>query len=181
MARHLQSVTIAIAALLAGAALAQTGVLTEKDTRYLESTYGPTVRAEIVSRMKPEELERLHTVINQTFAADYPGIRYNMVADYLFTVHMQQCQAWSAAHPEQVCPPPENSSIVPGKNVADRQCNACHLFGTSVAPAFRAMAKSGKVSAASLAAAIKQGHRMSPIDLSPEQVKDLAAYIQALK
>ena len=181
MTRPKLSLGLAVAILLASAALATATGLTDQDNRFIDKEFGPVIRDQIISRMTAEELDKLHSVMNTHFASDYPGIRFNMVADYLFTVHMQQCQAWSADHPNEVCPPPADKPFIPGQTVADHHCHACHLFGTSQAPSFRTMAKSGPVTEAKLADAIKQGHRMSPIYLSAEQVKDLAAYIRSLK
>lgn len=181
MTRSKLSAILALAGALAGSGLAHAAGLTARDTRYLDATYGPTVRAEIVSRMTAEEQEKLHEIVADPASKGYPGIRYNVVADYLFTVHMQQCQAWSAAHPDQTCPPPADPQVLPGKNIADQECNACHLFGTSRAPAFRALAKAGPVSEARLADAIGHGHQMSPIGLSADQIRVLAIYINSLK
>ena len=173
--------SLAAGVFLGAAGLAAAAGLTDKDNRFLDKEFGPAVRDQIIGRMTAAELATLHDVMSTPFAGDYPGIRYNMIADYLFTVHMQQCQAWSADHPNEACPPPKDPQLLPGQNVADQQCNACHLFGTSQAPSFRKMAQSGIVTDAKLADAIKQGHQMSPIYLSPAQVKALVAYIGSLK
>lgn len=180
MTRLKISMILALSGLLTGTGLAHAAGLTAADEQYLDATYGPTARAEIVSRMTADEQEKLHEVVNDPLAKDYPGIRYNIVADYLFTIHMQQCQAWSAGHPD-ICPPPADPQALPGKNIADQECNACHLFGTSRAPAFRAMAKAGPVSEAKLAEAISHGHEMSPIGLSADQIRELAIYVNTLK
>lgn len=183
MIRSRLRIALALAGLVAGFHLAPADAagLTDDDRGYLKNAYGPEIGLEIVDRMTADEQAKLHDIINGPLAKDYANIRYDIVADYLFVARMRQCEAWSAEHSDQFCPPPADPAARPGQEIADQQCNACHLFGTSRAPSFRTMAKSGTVTEAKLADATSHGHQMSPITLSPEQIKALAAYIRTLR
>jgi cytochrome c5 len=178
MRRSLAAVLVALAFPL-GAAFGAS--LTDDDSRYLDATFGLTVRTEIVAAMKPDDQSKLHDVVNDAFAKDYPGIRYNRVADFLFRVYTQQCRDWAESHPGDACAPPAAAAAAPGKAIADRQCSSCHLFGTSTAPSFHDMANAKNVTEAWLTEALSQGHRMSPMTLAPDQVRALIAYIETLR
>ncbi len=181
MARQTRLIYLALGAILTASQVALGADLTNADRKFLQSSFGPGVEDEIVRHMTPKELAELHEVINRPFTSTLPGIRQALVADYLFVIHTRQCQAWAIAHSGELCPPPADPRMLPGKNVADQQCSACHLFGTSEAPAFRSLAMTEKASETHLADAIRAGHRMSPMYLSQEQIKALSLYIQSLK
>jgi len=181
MVRLKRSMALAFGGTIMAAQIALGAGLTDADTKFLQSAFGPTVQDEIVAHMTADEVNQLHEVMNQPFTSTQPEIRRALVSDYLFAIHSRQCQAWAVVHSGELCPPPADPSVLPGKNVADQQCNACHLFGTSLAPAFRALARTDKASEARLADAIRAGHEMSPMYLSPEQIKALSLYINSLK
>jgi cytochrome c5 len=170
-------IAVVLAGALAGSPLASAAGLTDADLRYLKDAYGPTIGPEIVDRMSADEQAKLHDII----AAHQSKDRYDIAADYLFVTRTRQCQEWAMEHSGQICPPPADPAARPGQDVADQQCNACHMFGTSRAPSFRAMAALGRATEAKLADAISHGHRMSPITLTPEQIKALAVYIENMK
>jgi len=181
MARLARPIILAFGGFIAATQLAFAAGLSAADMKFLQSAFGPVVQDEIVSHMAPDELDKLHGVLNDPFTNGAPGIRQSLTADYLFAIHARQCQAWAIAHSGELCPPPADPRVLPGKNVADQQCNACHLFGTSRAPAFRTLARTDHVSEAHLADAIRAGHQMSPMYLSPGQIQALSLYINSLK
>ncbi len=168
-----------IAIIAAGAAHA--AGLTQRDYRYLQDGYGLTADSEMIKDLAVEEQAKLHDLINDPSLKDYPHTIDHNVADFLFTVHMRECNVWSSSHGEPECPPATDASAEPGKEIADRQCNACHLFGTMDAPSFLQLAREGKLSEQSLADALDHGHKMSPITMQPTQVRDLMIYIRSLK
>ncbi|HEV2548955.1 MAG TPA: c-type cytochrome [Stellaceae bacterium] len=75
------------------------------------------------------------------------------------------------------------------REVADQQCNFCHLFGLGKAPAFRKLARQEPWTGRSLAEmqrrghenARRYGHQMSPVGLTREQFEALAVYVNSLK
>jgi hypothetical protein len=71
--------------------------------------------------------------------------------------------------------------LKPGWQIAERQCIACHLTGTTTAPSFFRLARSGTVDEKRLEDALSSGHAMSPITLDPQQLRDLAFYINSLR
>jgi len=107
-------------------------------------------------------------------------VRHDNVADRLFSIHMRECQTWAQSHPEQDCPPVADKEAEPGHQIANRECSACHLFGTTAAPSFYQLARQGGWTAEKLGNALKQGHQMSPMRLEPDQVGELATYIESL-
>lgn len=163
--------------------------LTDADRRYLRSEYGLGRHDETVATMDAAQRERLHALINDPQLKDVPTVRHDRVAAYLFDVHMQRCQETGAQHPGSVCPPAVDAKIEPGKDIADQQCNFCHLFGVGRAPSFYKLAGRQSWDADTLAQAQRRGHenargyghQMSPIGLTREQFEALAVYIGSLK
>ncbi|GEM_PF-2088938 len=165
-------------ALLAGAA-ALAADLTSSDLGYLRSEFGLQPGDVIFGTMSPEDARGLHALINDPAWKDFKGVRHDNVADRLFGIHMRECQAWAQSHRGEECPPLADKTVEPGHQIADRECSACHLFGTTSAPSFYRLAVQGGWTAEKLSDALRQGHQMSPMALAPEQVKALAAYIQS--
>jgi cytochrome c5 len=176
----------------AAAAMAPRAVaaeVTEADYRYLQSEYGVGRQDETVSSMSAEQQKQLHALINDPQLQDVPAVRHDRVAAYLFDVHMRHCQDTAASHPDRVCPPARDAKLEPGKDIADRQCNFCHLFGVGGAPSFHKLARQGPWAADALSEAQRRGHenarrhghQMSPIGLTREELDALAVYIQSLK
>jgi len=164
--------------LVAGTALA--AGLTPSDYRYLKSEFGVQEGDEILANMSPGDAQELHDLINDPAWRDYKGVRHDNIADRLFGIHMRECQIWAQSHPGQECPPVADQKAEPGHQIADRECSACHLFGTTAAPSFYQLARRGGWTAEKLSDALKQGHQMSPMTLQPDQVRNLATYIQSL-
>jgi len=134
-----------------------------------------------LSNVGAEDAAKLHQLINEAKAkADFK--RRNLdVADYLFDVEMRTCQAWEVAHSTHPCPQVSDQRLKPGWEIAEQNCVACHLTGTTTAPSFFKLAQSGKIDEAQLASTLKSGHQMSPITLAPQQLQDLARYINSLR
>ena len=162
--------------------------LSTADHRYLEEQYGIGQQDEPLSAMTAAEQRELHALIADPKLKDAPAVRHDRVAAFLYDINMRQCERSAASHPGLVCPPLADPALEPGKELADRQCNFCHLFGAGRAPAFRKLAER-HWTASGLAEAQQQGHenarrfgrQMSPIALTREQFADLARYIDSLK
>jgi len=172
-------IALCLALFFAGTAYA--AGLTRADYRYLKSEFGLEQSDELFANMTPGDASGLHDLINDPAWRDYKGVRHDNIADRLFGIHMRECQAWALSHSGQECPPVANQKAEPGHQIANRECSACHLFGTTVAPSFYKLAKQGGWTAEKLANALKQGHQMSPMILQSAQLRDLATYIESLK
>ena len=94
---------------------------------------------------------------------------------------MRTCQSWQLSYPGQDCPEVTDDRVRPGWRIADRQCNACHLTGTTDAPSFFKLAQRGSWNEQKLADILAAGHAMSPITIGSPQLRDLAIYINSLK
>ena len=175
-----RSLLLALGILLIGAAASWAAGLSDSDLRYLKTQFGLEASDQFITGMSPDEQSTLHDRITDPRFAGRPGSRDASVADYLFSVHLRQCQTWAQTHMGHLCPPTANTSAEPGREIADDQCNACHLFGTTDAPSFFKLSKQGGWTAERLGDALKKGHRMSPMSLGPDQLRDLAAYIASL-
>lgn len=178
-----RSLALALPALLSTLLAARPGVAAElapEDRQYLLSHFGAAAAATI-GEPGASEAARLHELIRDPNYKTYPEIAADNVAGYLFDLRTRRCAAWHETHSGQQCPPPADAALAPGQEVADRSCNACHLFGTMEAPSFHRLAQQGGIDANRLAAALASGHRMSPITLAAEQIESLAPYIRAMK
>jgi mono/diheme cytochrome c family protein len=181
----LMTLVVATALFTASPALAE---LTGADQRYLQAEYGIGRHDEPLSSLTAAQQKQLHALINDPKLKDVPAVRHDRVAA-LYDAHMRQCRNSAASHPGLVCPPAANAAIEPGKEVADRQCNFCHLFGAGQAPPFRKLARRQSWAGNTRAEAQRQGHenarrngrQMSPVALTGEQLDELAAYIDSLK
>jgi len=176
--RNHVSIALVLVLLCAGTAFA--AALTSADYRYLKSEFGIQEGDEILANMSSSDAQGMHDLINDPAWKDYKGTRHDNVSDRLFSIHMRECQTWAQSHAGQECPPLADKSAEPGHQIADRECSACHLFGTTSAPSFYQLARQGGWTAEKLSDALKQGHQMSPMFLEPEQVRDLSIYIQSL-
>jgi len=170
-----------LSALLVGVTAAWAAGLTDGDLRYLKTQYGLDNGDPLIAGMSTDEQATLHERIVDPRFSGRPGSRDASVADYLFGVHMRQCQTWAQTHMGHLCPPTTSTNAEPGRELADEQCSACHLFGTTDAPSFFQLAKKGPWTPERLSDALKRGHRMSPMTLGPDQLRDIAAYIESLK
>jgi hypothetical protein len=182
MNRHKTAAIIfALVAIMMAAGPALAAKLTPSDDRYLQSEYGLSPDSEIIKDLSADEQSKLHDFINDPAFRQYPSIRDHNVADFLFTSHMRECNVWALSHGAPDCPPTSDAGAEPGKEIADRQCNACHLFGTMDAPSFHKLAADGKLNAQGLADSLSHGHSMSPITLPSAQISELIVYIRSLK
>jgi hypothetical protein len=126
--------TLMVAAALFTTSRASAVELTGADQQYLQAEYGIGRHDEPLSSLTAAQQKQMHALINDPKLKDVPATRHDRVAAYLYDVHMRQCQSSAASHPGLVCPQAANAAIEPGKEVADRQCNFCHLFGAGRAP-----------------------------------------------
>ena len=179
----MRSMTSHLAALIlfSSAASAMAADLTDADSRYLDQTFGLSSRSEVITNMTPEERAELRAVIIGKGEPDYAYLRNPLVLSKLTAIYADECGRWKTAHATPACPPVADAKSQPGKEVADRQCNSCHLFGTAEAPSFALLARRRSVTADYLMQSTAKGHAMSPIKLSAGETGDLAVYIQSLK
>jgi len=172
---------LAVAAVMMAASAALAAPLSDSDNRYLRDEFGPALGSDMIKDLSADERTRLHEIINDPYLKSYPYARDHNVADFLFGVYMRGCSVWALSHTGPECPPASDAGAEPGKEIADRQCNACHLVGTMDAPSFYKLVKEGKLSEQELTAALDHGHMMSRINLSPAQISELIAYTHSLK
>lgn len=176
-----RALVLAVAVTMIAASAALAAALTDSDDRYLRGEYGLAPDSDTIRDLNADEQARLHDLINDPALKAYPYIRDHNVADFLFEAHMRQCSVWALSHGGPQCPPTFEASAEPGKEIADRQCNACHFFGTTDAPSFLKLAREGKLDEQGLADALEHGHTMSPITLEPAEIRELIIYIRSLK
>ncbi len=177
----LRGMVLAGVVVLVVAPAALAAPLTDSDNRYLEDRYGLAPDGETMKGLSADEQARLHDLIEDPTLKEYPNTRDQNVADFLLSAHLRECSVWWLSHGGPECPPTSDASAEPGKEIADRRCNSCHLFGLPGAPSFRTLARAGKLDERGLADALDHGHAMSPISLQPEEIKELMAYIRSLK
>lgn len=170
-----------LAILLGVMAPAVAAGLSDGDYRYLQTKFGFRKDGFTLRNIAAEDAARLHALITDPAFNDYPKSRVLTVGDYLFGVAMRTCETWQLGHAGADCPEVGDASLRPGWEIAERNCIACHLTGTTAAPSFFALAQSGAVDDKRLAAALAAGHQMSPITLSAQQLRDLALYINSLR
>ncbi len=183
--------SLALMAALAASTLppAAAAELTDTDRRYLQAEYGIGRQDQTVPALSAQQQKQLHALITDPQLKDVPAVRHDRVAAFLFDAHMRQCQQTASSHPDLVCPPVADAKAEPGKEIADRQCNFCHLFGMGRAPSFYKLARQGRWAGDRLAEAQRRGHenarrlgqQMSPIGLTREQFDELVVYIESLK
>jgi hypothetical protein len=165
----------AIMSMLAGASFAAT--LTDRDYRYLAEEYGLKRDGPFLQNLGEDEKNQLHAVINDPEFSDVPKSRDANVADVLFRMEIRTCNGRPKG-PGEVCSLEPGTPL--GERVADLHCISCHLTGTMEARSFYKMSRDGIWDEKRLAAALASGHQMSPITLSPEELKQLAIYISSL-
>lgn len=169
---------VVIALLAAVSVFAAT--LTDNDYRYLRAHWGLDRNGEVAKALTAAEQAKLHELINDPSYRDNPQAIENHVGDYLFKI--ETCFTWVESHPSsEPCPRAADIGALPGKKVADRYCNACHLTGTAEARSFFRLSEQGGWTERRLAAVVASGHYMSPITLSESELGELAAYIASLK
>ncbi len=176
-----RALILAVAAAIMAASAALAATLSESDNRYLRDEFGSAVGGDMIKDLSADERARLHEIINDPFFKSYPQSQAYNAGNFLFGIYMRRCSVWALSHTGPECPPASDAAAEPGKEIADRQCNACHLVGTMDAPSFFKLEKEGKVNEQELSAALDHGHMMSRINLSPAQIGELLTYIHSLK
>jgi hypothetical protein len=167
-------------AVLAVAGIARAQGLTQDDLNYLQSAQGLTPRSPAIAELSPNEQQALHSAIDDL--KTYPAGRDRQVRRYLTLVYPRECKRWAEAHPGTTsCSPAADPAIQPGKDVSDRICASCHLFGTDSAPTYRAMAHKKDWNAHKVEHALRHSPSMVPLKLTPEMLEQLAAYINSFK
>ena len=170
-----------LALILAISGPAAAAGLTDADYRYLKVEFGVGKDSFTLTNISLDDAAKLHEAISGPRTKEYAKARMDHVADLLFDVEMRTCQAWQLAHAATSCPEVTDERLKPGWEIAERNCIACHLTGTSNAPSFFKLVQSGPIDEKRLAAALHSGHQMSPITLEPREVQELARYINSLR
>ena len=166
-------------ATLFGSSIAVAQGLTPNDYKYLQATHGLAAQSPVIAELTPNEQQALHSAIDDL--KTYPEGRDRQVRRYLWLVYGRECKRWVAAHPGQQCAPAANPSIQPGKEISDRNCAECHLFGTVTAPSFRKMAGEREWNSHKVEHALRHSPDMVPLKLTPDMLDKLAAYINSFK
>ncbi|HXP05134.1 MAG TPA: cytochrome c [Stellaceae bacterium] len=164
--------------LLAGSTAALADGLTDDDYKYLESTLGLTAQSPAIVELTTNEQQALHSAIDDL--TRYPESRDRQVQRYLALVYPRECKRWAEAHPGQNCSPAADPAIEPGKEISDRICASCHLFG-GVGRSYHSMASEKDWDSHKLEHALRHTPGMVPIRLTPEQLDKLTAYINSFK
>jgi hypothetical protein len=171
-------IAVAIALLtFQGAALAQG--LTPDDFKYLQATQGLTPQNAVIAELTPNEQQSLHSAIDEL--KTYPDGQKRQVRRYLALVYGRECKRWAQAHPGQNCSPAADPAVEPGKQISDKLCASCHLFGTDSAPSYRHMAGERDWNAHKVQHALRHSPDMVPLKLTQDMLDQLAAYINSFK
>ena len=153
--------------------------LTDADYGYLLDHWGMRKDGTVAKNLTAGEQAKLHELINDPANKAYPGTIENQVADFLFRI--ETCYNWIEERRPGPCPNAPSAADPPGKRVAQRSCNSCHLVGSAEAPSFFQLARSGGWTAQRLGTVVRAGHYMSPITLSDAELTELADYIASLR
>jgi hypothetical protein len=169
----------AIAAiLLFGSNLASAQGLTDDDYKYLETSLGLTAQSGVIAELTSNEQQALHSAIADL--TRYPESRDRQVRRYLALVYPRECKRWAREHPGQQCSPAADPAVEPGKEISDRICASCHLFG-GVGRSYHELAGAKDWDQHKLEHALRHTLGMVPIKLQPEQLDALVAYINSFK
>jgi len=169
---------VALATLtVAGVAFAQG--LTPDDFKYLQGTHGLTPQSPVIAELTPNEQQSLHSAIDEL--KTYPEGRDRQVRRYLSLVYGRECKRWVLGHAGQNCSPAADPAVEPGKEISDRICASCHLFGTDSAQSYRKMAGEKDWNAHKVEHALRHSPSMVPLKLTQDMLDQLAAYINSFK
>jgi cbb3-type cytochrome c oxidase subunit III len=152
--------------------------LTDDDYKYLQSKLGLTAQSAVIAELTPNEQNALHSAIADLSV--YPESRDRQVRRYLALVYPRECKRWAEGHPGQSCSPASDPAVEPGKEISDRICASCHLFG-GVGVSYHEMASKKDWDAHKLEHALRHTQGMVPIKLKPDQLGALVAYINSFK
>jgi hypothetical protein len=161
---------------LAGAARADG--LTQDDYQYLQTLLGLTAQSAVLTGLTPNEQQSLHSAIDEL--KTYPEGQARQVKRYLALVYTRECKRWVIGHPGQNCPPGSDATVEPGKQISDKICASCHLFGTD-GQSFHEMANAKDWNPHKIEHALHHTPDMVPLKLSPEMLDQLASYINSFK
>ena len=174
---HRYRLRLASVVLLASTGIAVAAGLSPDDYRYLSSKFGVAQQGDVLSGLTAAEQSDLHRVISSMKNSQED----DAVRDRLYAAHARECDAWGQAHGISGCGPAKDPAAEPGKEVADRICNDCHLFGTRMAPPFFRVAQQRTWDTDTVGRALQHSHDMVPINLPPEERAGLAAYINSFR
>ena len=173
---------IAFAAVLAALVVTHVALadgLTAADYKYLQATLGLTPQSAVIAELTPNEQQALHSAIDEL--KTYPEGQARQVRRYLALAYRRECKRWAEAHPGQDCSPAADPAVAPGKQLSDKLCAECHLFGTETAPPYRKMAAEKDWNSHKVEHALRHSTSMVPLKLTPEMLDELAAYINSFK
>jgi hypothetical protein len=169
---------IALAILILGSGIARADGLTADDFTYLQTLLGLTSQSAPIAELTANEQQALHSAINDLKL--YPESRDRQVRRYLALVYPRECKRWAAAHPDQKCSPAVDPAAQPGKEISDRICASCHLFGSD-GRSFWDMAHERDWDPHKVEHALRHTPSMVPLKLTPEMLDRLASYINSFK
>ncbi|HML09462.1 MAG TPA: cytochrome c [Stellaceae bacterium] len=172
---------IAFAVALAMMALARAACadgLSQDDYQYLQKLLGLTPQSATLAELTSNEQQSLHSAINDLKL--YPESRDRQVARYLALVYGRECKRWALGHSGQNCSPASDPAVQPGKEISDKICATCHLFGSD-GKSFYAMANEKDWDPHKVEHALRHTQGMVPIKLTPDMLGQLAAYINSFK
>ena len=172
------AVVVALAALFAAGAAGAQG-LTQGDYQYLKAMQGLTAQSAAIAELTPNEAQSLHSAIDELNT--YPEGRDRQVRRYLALVYGRECKRWAAAHPGQNCSPAADPASEPVKEISDKICASCHLFGTDNAPSYYTMAHERDWNSHKVEHALRHSPSMVPLKLTQEMLDQLASYINSFK
>jgi cbb3-type cytochrome c oxidase subunit III len=168
---------VALATLtLAGTAFADG--LTQGDDDYLQKLLGLTPQSAVLAELTPNEQQSLHSAIDDL--KTYPDGQARQVKRYLALVYTRECKRWALGHSGQNCSPAGDAAVEPGKQISDKICASCHLFGTD-GSSFHEMANEKDWNPHKVEHALRHTPGMVPTRLTPEMLDQLAAYINSFK
>jgi hypothetical protein len=174
---------VALAGALSGIAV-QDGVaagLTQRDYLFLEKAFGFSKNGFVLKNINAADTARLLRVMHDpVFAANAEMLQLNL-ATLLLDVERNTCHLWEQENHRSPCPEVSDPRVMPGWEIAEDRCIACHLTGTAMAPPFVKMAREKAVDSHFLTSALASGHSMSSISLSQDGLRDLADYINSLR
>jgi cbb3-type cytochrome c oxidase subunit III len=152
--------------------------LTPDDYKYLQEKLGLTAQSPAIAELTSNEQQSLHSAIDDIKL--YPESRDRQVDRYLSLVYGRECKRWAAAHSGQNCSPAADQASEPGKEISDKICASCHLFGAD-GKSFHEIAAEHDWDPHKVEHALRHTQGMVPIKLRPEQLDALAAYINSFK
>lgn len=172
---------IAFAVALATLTLARAAcadALTQDDHQYLQKLLGLTPQSAVLAELTPNEQQSLHSAINEL--KTYPEGQARQVRRYLALVYSRECKRWAIGHPGQSCSPAADAAVEPGKEISDKICASCHLFGTD-GQSFHEMANAKDWNPHKVEHALHHTPGMVSLKLTQEMLDQLAAYINSFK